>query len=223
MIRRALASELIASGLSGRPAPVAGSTRRIAPSRETGIAGRAQILASQRAALRSRRAQHGADRAGGIPARVERAPVLAPVGEVEARSVAATCIERPVRPERQRPGRVARILLAPVLDQHLLAPHHHVPGRLEAGETTAHDDSRQQSAPAASGTDRTAPRASPSAARAPSFPARGRTCRERRRTAGWGMPGRARARAGPDPRSCRRSCSDRRKASASCRRGCRTP
>src|SRR5262245_32217412 len=35
-IRRALGSLLDASGLSGSPAPVAGLTRRIAPSRETG-------------------------------------------------------------------------------------------------------------------------------------------------------------------------------------------
>ena len=36
MIRRAFGSALNAFGLSGRPAPVAGSTRRIAPSRLTG-------------------------------------------------------------------------------------------------------------------------------------------------------------------------------------------
>ena len=36
MIRRALASELLARGLSGSPAPVAGLTRMMVPSRVTG-------------------------------------------------------------------------------------------------------------------------------------------------------------------------------------------
>ena len=54
--------------VAGRPAPVAGSTRMIEPSRRGRIAGRAQVLAAQRAALGGRRGQRRARRRpGGSP------------------------------------------------------------------------------------------------------------------------------------------------------------
>ena len=92
------------------------------------VAGRAQILATQRAAFGGGRGQGGADPARRVAARVERGTVLAPVGEVEAGPVAAGGVQGPVGPELQVAHRVARVLLAPVLDQHLLGTGHQVPG-----------------------------------------------------------------------------------------------
>ena len=60
-----------------------------------------------------------ADAARRVAARVERVAVLAVVGEVEARAVARADVERAVGAEGELADRVARVLLAPVLDQHL--------------------------------------------------------------------------------------------------------
>ena len=78
---------------------------------------RLQVLAAQRAALGRRiAARVDGRRAAGAAAQ------LAVVGAVEARPVAAAHVERAVGPEGDRADRVARELLAPVVDQHLLGP-----------------------------------------------------------------------------------------------------
>ncbi len=92
------------------------------------IAAGAEILRAQRAALRRRVAAH-----------VRRAAALAVVGECEARGVAGAHVQRAVGPERQRPHGVARVLLAPVLDQDVLAADHHVPRGFEPREPGAGD------------------------------------------------------------------------------------
>ena len=79
------------------------------------------VLAAERAALGGRRRQGGAHPTRRIPAGVDRAAVLAVVGEVEARPVAGAGVERAVGAELEAAHRVARVLLAPVLDQHLFA------------------------------------------------------------------------------------------------------
>ena len=60
-MRRALASVLPASGLSGIPAPVEGFTRITVPESADGVAGCAQVLAAQGAALGRRRRLHATD------------------------------------------------------------------------------------------------------------------------------------------------------------------
>jgi hypothetical protein len=60
----------------------------------------------------------------GAAAGVERVTILAVVGEVEASPVPAADVERSVGPECQVPDRVGGVLLAPVLDQYLLAAGH---------------------------------------------------------------------------------------------------
>ena len=132
MIRRALGSELPASGLSGRPAPVAGSTRTIEPLSPTGSPEVRRSWLRKRAAFGGRRSEGRSDATGRIAARIQRVSVLSVVGEVEARTVAGARVERAVGTELDRPDRVARILLAPVLDQHLLGAGHHVARRLQA-------------------------------------------------------------------------------------------
>ena len=102
MIRRALASVLAASGLSGSAGAGVGVDADDRAVEADRVAGRAQVLAAQRAALGGRRGQGRADAAGRIAARVARAPVLAVVDEVEARAVAAARVERAVGAERER-------------------------------------------------------------------------------------------------------------------------
>ena len=84
-------------------------------------------LGTQRAALCARRRVRVADAAGRVATRVGRNAVatraLAVVGGVEVRAVAAACVELPVGSERDRADRVARVLPAPVFDQHLLIGH----------------------------------------------------------------------------------------------------
>ena len=138
-IRRAFGSELNASGLSGRPWPVAGSTRRRAPSSDVGSPAvrRSWLRSAPPSAVGGVSDRAGA--AGWVAARVERAPVLAPVGEVEAGAVAAADVERAVVAEREAADGVARILLAPVLDQHLLGAGHRVAGGLQPREPSGDD------------------------------------------------------------------------------------
>ena len=129
------------SGLSGSAAPVvgidaAGSCRR----------GRRDRRACGGPGLRS--APPSA--VGGVCVAADAAPAgrrrgcvgiarLPVVDEVEARAVAAAHVERAVGAEGERADRVARELLAPVLDQHLLGAGHHVAGRLQAREPAADD------------------------------------------------------------------------------------
>src|SRR5439155_3970877 len=96
----------------------------------------AQALRPQRAAFRRRRRLRATDPARRIAARVhERIPGLAVVDEREARAVATAHVEGAVGAEEERPDRVAGKLLAPVLQEHVLAArHHHVAGRLQARE-----------------------------------------------------------------------------------------
>ena len=97
---------------------------------------RPQVLAAQCAALGVRRRRVGAGVR--VVAWVHRIPVLAPVGEVERGAVAARRIEGARGVHLQRADRVARVLLAPVLDQDVLV---HAPTRLgnQAREPAAHD------------------------------------------------------------------------------------
>ncbi len=86
------------------------------------VSRRAQILAPERTSLGRRRCQIRPRRPGRVPARVDRVAVLAPVCEVEARPVASAHVEGTVRAECELADGVTRVLLAPVLDEHLLGP-----------------------------------------------------------------------------------------------------
>ena len=199
MIRRALGSGRRRAGCSAAPAPVAGSTRMMVPSRETGSPAGAQVLAAQRAPFGGRRRQRGAGPARRVAAGVDRAAVLAVVDEVEAGAVAAAGVERAVGAELQGADRVAGVLLAPVLDQHLLGAGHHVAGGLQARQAPADHAAvggRAGRGRAGVGVDAGA---SPSAAPGRPSRARGRRCRGRRRRGRRGSSG---ARAMPSsPRS----------------------
>src|SRR5262249_19138431 len=99
------------------------------------VGDRTYVLRAQGAALRGRRLHAAADAAGrivaGIHLRIAGLPV---VDEIEARAVAGAGVQRAVRAEEQRADRVAGELLAPVLEQHLLAADHEIAGRLQARE-----------------------------------------------------------------------------------------
>ena len=86
------------------------------------VARRPHILAPQCTPLCGRRRERCADPSGRVAARVSRVAVLAPIGEVEARTLAPARVERPVGAEEERTDRVARVLLAPVVDEHLFGP-----------------------------------------------------------------------------------------------------
>ena len=127
-MRRALRSLEPVSGLPAMAAPVFGSSRSTVPSRVIGSPRGAQVLAAQGAALGRRRGHGAADPARRVAAGVEGAAVLAVVGEVEAGPVAAGHVQGAVGPEGQVADRVARVLLAPVVDEHLLGAGHLVAG-----------------------------------------------------------------------------------------------
>ena len=137
-MRRALGSAL-GSGVVGKRS----SRRRVdaeeRPVQAGGVAGGAQVLAAQRAALGGGWGENSADATRRVAAGVERAAVLAVVDEVEAGSVAAAHVQGAVGAEVERADRVARILLAPVLDQHLLGPGHRVARGSEARDPPADD------------------------------------------------------------------------------------
>ena len=216
MIRRALRSGLEKSGLDGQRGPVVGVDPDDRPVEGHRVAARAQVLRAQAAALGRRRREDGADPSGRVAARVERAAVLAPVGEAEGGAVAGGRVEIAVRAELDLALRVARVLLAPVRDEH----------RLDAGRAQPREPSRDDAAvrvrrPAGSGTGRRSPRRCPSAGRCRRWPRR--ACRGRRRTGPPGTAGRAPSRAGRGPSSCAPSSAGRRRCSASCPSGCRRP
>ena len=126
-IRRRFGSLLAIAGLPAAAAPVSGLTRRIAPSSEAvWAAGRRKVWARSAPPCAVGGVSVGARR---IAARVDRAAVLAVVGPVERRAVARADVEHAVGAEVERADRVARILLAPVLDQHGLGA-----GRVEPRE-----------------------------------------------------------------------------------------
>ncbi len=85
-----------------------------------GIARASHVLAAQGSTLGRGRSHRAATPAGWIPARVDRVAVLAVVREVEARAVTPAHVQRAIGAEGEAAERVAWILLAPVLDQHLL-------------------------------------------------------------------------------------------------------
>ena len=119
------------SGLSGSAVPVAGFTRRIAPSRLTGSP------PVRRSCERSAppwpgRSLRAADPGGRIPARVLRSrtsaatAALAIVGKGPAGTLAPADVECPVGPEGQVSDRVGGVLLAPALDQDLFRAGHRI-------------------------------------------------------------------------------------------------
>ena len=143
-MRRALASGEAKKGLPGTPAPVAGSIRRTAPSSVAGPSVRRTLWLRSAPPSAAGGLSARADRAGRVAARVclvagvGRA-VLPVVDVVEARAVAAGDVEIPVAAEQQRADRVAGELLAPVVDEHLLAAGHDVPAELQSRHPPRHE------------------------------------------------------------------------------------
>ena len=101
------------------------------------VAGRAQVLAPERPTFRRGCRLRAARRHGRVPTGIEGRAVLPVVREVEARAVTAAHVQGAIGPERERADRVAGVLLAPVLDQHLLTAGHRVAGRLQPREPAA--------------------------------------------------------------------------------------
>ena len=196
MIRRSFGSLLAPSGLSGSAAPVSGSTRMERAVEPGRVAGGAEVLAAQRAALGASaasacRRRRPADRRTGSCGRAE----LAVVDVVEARAVAAGHVERAVGAEREVADRVARELLAPVLDQHLLGARHALPlaSRRDSRPLTTQPSVGRRRAGSGSRRRCQCPTA------APSRRSRRRRCRARRRT---GLAGKLGSSARPSrPRS----------------------
>src|SRR4029453_14091496 len=84
-----------------------------APVQRDRVAAGAQVLAAQRAAFGGCGRPRPPPPTGRVAAGVERAAVLAPVGKVEARPVAAAGVELPVGPELHRTDRVGPGIRAP--------------------------------------------------------------------------------------------------------------
>ena len=222
-MRRALASGLRPSGLVAGPAPVAGSTRMTVPLRTTGSpAGRRRLWLRSAPPRAVGGDQDRADAAGRVAARVlERRTAAAcrrtgPSRRDEAGALAARRVQRAVGSEAQVADRVARELLAPVLDQDGLGAGRDVARGRQPGQPAADDAAvggragRGRAgvvpAPAARAADRAVlgvqdvdVRASP------------------------GSRGRGSCPAGRDPSSRGPWCAGPRRSSASCRPGCRRP
>ena len=117
---------------------MAGSTRMIAPSRVTGSPGvrRSWLRSAPPSAVGGVNARHASR---GVAAGIERRPVLPVIDEVEAGAVARAGVQGAVGPELNRAGGVARVLLTPVLDEHLLRSGHRVSRRLQPGQPPADD------------------------------------------------------------------------------------
>ena len=98
-----------------------------------GVGGRAHVLGPESTALRGGRRLGAADTRRRVPARVARNPLLPPVGDVVVRALPGADVQRAVGAERQRADRMARVLLAPVLDQDLLE------AAAEARQAAGHD------------------------------------------------------------------------------------
>ena len=141
-IRRAFGSGLPESGFPAAAAPVSGFSRRIAPSRpvESTVVRRSWLRREPPSAVGGVSARARAAR--WIAARVDRASVLPPIGEREAGAVPSGDVERSVGAESERTYRVARELLAPVVDQHLLGAGHEVAVGSQLREPTADDTAR---------------------------------------------------------------------------------
>ena len=170
-----------------RPCPGSrAGSRRCRPS------GRRRAMSCERSAPPSacRRGQGRPGAPRRVAARVARVAVLAVVGEVEARAVAAADVQRAVGAEDQVADRVARVLLAPALEQHLLDA---------VGELARAGRSPRSRRPVAPGRGRAASGQRGQVARARVLVVR--VERRRRTGARSRTPGRARARAGRGPRS----------------------
>ena len=200
---------------------MAGSTRTSAPLSAAGSPDvrRSWLRSAPPSAVGGARIAPGAPRR--IAARIDRIPVLPEVDEVEARPVASGHVQRAVRTELDRAHRMTRILLTPVLDEHLLGPRHHIAVRPETRQPPAHD---------ATVVGRTGRGWTAVGGRRPRCPiaeqfrrSPRRACTGRRRTAGPGNSDRAACRADRGPRSCGRWSAGRRTPSGWCRRGRRTP
>ena len=146
MIRRAFGSGFPARAFVGQPAPVSGSTRMIVPSRPTGSPAvrRSWLRSEPPSAVGDVRAVPGAP--GGSPhgftgvgvAGARSAP-LPVVGRIEVRAVARRQVEGPFRTEHQAADRMARELLAPILDEDVLGPGHDATDRGQPGQPARHD------------------------------------------------------------------------------------
>ncbi len=104
-----------------------------------GVAGGAQVLHAQPAALGGRGGEHVADRAGRVAAGVRRGPGVAVVPECRGGAVATGEVEIAVGAEGEPAAGVDRVLLAPVLDQHLLRAGHRLAGDPQPRDATARD------------------------------------------------------------------------------------
>ncbi len=146
MIRRAFRSGFPARAFVGQPAPVSGLTRMIVPSRPTGSP------AVRRSWLRSEPpsavgevsavpAAPGGSPHGftGVGVRRSGPTVLTVVGGVEVRAVARRQVEGPFRTEHQAADRMARELLAPILDEDVLGTGHDATDRGQLGQPPRDD------------------------------------------------------------------------------------
>ena len=98
-------------------------------------------MRAQLAALRARGRHRPADSPGRVAAGVDRDAGLPVVAERVARALAAGVVEVAVRTELEPAAGVARVLLAPILDQDLLRTGHRLAAHLQAGDAPAHDAS----------------------------------------------------------------------------------
>ena len=174
-----------ASGFSGDGAPESGSIRAIVPSRVIGSPGGDQVLGAERAALRD-----------GSPQALNASPRSPMSSAVVSGAVAAADEQRAAAVEDEVADRVARELLAPVLEQDRL-------GRLPARPQGQPRDAAAHRAADLEGRiglalEAPVPVACPPGPRsARRRRAARRRCSRRRRRAVSGRPGRRRPRAGP--------------------------
>src|SRR5207244_8127677 len=95
------------------------------------------VLGPQGAAFRGRRCLRPAHGNRWVAAGVRRVTALPVVDDLEARALAAADVEGAIGTELEVSDGVTRILLTPVLDQHVLGAGHHVARRLQARQTAA--------------------------------------------------------------------------------------
>ena len=136
-MRRSFAFVLEKSGLPGTPAPVSGSIRITAPLSPSGS--EVERKSCERSLPPSAvGGDIGRRAARRVAAGIGRVAALAVVGEREARSLPARVVEVAVRAELEPAAGVARVLLAPVLDQDLLGTGHRLAAHLQARDAPAH-------------------------------------------------------------------------------------
>ena len=163
---------------------------------------RAHVLCAQAPALGRRRREGRPRPARWVTAGVDRVPVLPVVVEVPGRAVAAGHVQVSVGAEVHPSAGVARVLHAPVLDQHLLRARHHVAVGGQPGHPAAHD------AAVARAAGRVGAGVAPP--RAPCRRSRRRARSARTHRAGPGSSGAASSPRGRGPSSRAPSCAGRR-------------